>query len=81
MVDHDCLPGKFSNCCANLPTRAPVRNATRMASIARGRRAVREFAEETAVAVISPVHRPASLASEDGEMYEAEDSSKYLWSD
>ena len=46
--------------------------------MARGRRAVRESAHETAVAVIKPVHRPTSLASVLGCMYDGVRSSNTL---
>jgi hypothetical protein len=45
------------------PTWAPVRNAIRTASTARGIRAVSESADATALAAINPVQRPASFAS------------------
>ena len=40
-----------------------MRKAIRIDSMARGRSAVKELADATAVAVIRPVHRPRSFAS------------------
>lgn len=78
IVDHDLLAESTSSCWATFPTWAPALKAIRTASMARGRRAVRESAQETADAVIRPVHRPTSLASELGNMYAAERSSNAL---
>jgi hypothetical protein len=51
-----------------------------MDSMAKGRSAVKELADATAVAVIRPVHRPTSLASVFVGMYPILFSSKNLHS-
>jgi hypothetical protein len=56
-----------------------VRNAIRMDSMAKGRSAVKELADATAVAVIRPVHRPTSLASVFVGIYPILFSSKNLY--
>ena len=68
IVDHDLFAESTSSCWATFPTWAPALKAIRTVSIARGRREVRESAQDTAVAVIKPVHRPTSLASALGDM-------------
>lgn len=77
-VDHDLLTESTSSCWATFPTWAPALKAIRTVSIARGRRAVKESAQDTAVAVIRPVHRPTSLASALSDMYDCERSSNAL---
>ena len=56
-----------------------MRNAIRTDSMAKGRSAVKELADATAVAVIRPVHRPTSLASVFVGIYPILFSSKNLY--
>ena len=56
-----------------------MRNAIRIDSMAKGRSAVKELADATAVAVIRPVHRPTSLASVFVGIYPILFSSKNLY--
>lgn len=79
MVDQDLFPDSTSSCWATFPTWAPALKAIRTDSMARGRRAVKESAHDTAVAVIRPVHRPTSLASALGGMYVDERSENALF--
>ena len=80
IVDHDLLAESTSSCWATFPTWAPALKAIRTDSMARGRRAVRQSAQETAVAVIRPVHRPTSLASALGNMYDGVRSENSIYS-
>lgn len=77
-VDHDLFSDSTSSCWATFPTWAPALKAIRTDSMARGRRAVRESAQDTAAAVIKPVHRPTSLASVLGCIYVDERSENAL---